>query len=295
MSNPSTSISTIQERSRRRILSDVDKIPVLPELVSKVLNLISMPETEPGDLATALEQDPGLVGKMLAFANSPYYGVNQKVTTIKQAIMILGFQGIRSLLLTTGATDLLGGDFSFYGHNEKGLLSHSLAVGQACRILAKRSKMPASLCEELFVAGLLHDIGKMMIAPRLSECRISPQSFPGSIQEMEQKILGLDHTEAGALVAAKWNLGDLIGDCLRHHHQPGEPSENQKPLAVLRVADALAHELGFGYRRGAAPEAIYLAEDLKALDLDEGRWQAAHAELAEEIRAVMDSQNLARA
>ena len=290
MSNPSPASFLKPERSRRRILSDADKIPVLPELISKVLNLISMPETEPEQLAAELAQDPGLVVRMLALANSPYYGISHQVTTMKQAIMVLGFRGVRGLLLTTGSAELLGGDYSYYGHDEKGLLRHSMAVAHTCRSLAKLVQMPPSLCEELFIAGLLHDIGKMMVAPCLSECRISPQSFPGSIQEMEQKIVGLDHTEAGALVAAKWNLGDLIGDCLRHHHEPGELSENEMALAVVRIADALAHELGYGYRSGAAPEAIYQARDLKTLGLDEGRWQETHSRLAQEIREVMESQ-----
>ncbi|MHC5064001.1 MAG: HDOD domain-containing protein [Planctomycetota bacterium] len=289
MSSPSAQSFLSQERTRRKILSEADRIPMLPELVSKVLNLLSEADTEPERLASELEQDPALVAKMLGLANSPYYGVSHPVSTVKQAIMVVGFQGIRTLLLTTGSASLLEGDYSYYGHDEKGLLRHSLTVAFACRELAKLCKLPASQREDLFVAGLLHDIGKMLLAPRLSECRVTPQSFPGAIHEMEQKLIGLDHTEAGALVTAKWSLSEFIGDCLRHHHDATLLEDNEPALAVLRLADALAHELGYGYRKGAAPEAIYLASDLKALGLDEGHWQATRSDLAESVRAAMST------
>ena len=110
------------------------------------------------DLELLLQNDQVLVAKMLAMVNSPFYGLNRAVNTVKEAVMVLGFRGVRSLVLATSTAKLLQRDFGCYGHEPKGLWMHAVCVASGARSLAKRLGLPADDAEQLFVCGLLHDI-----------------------------------------------------------------------------------------------------------------------------------------
>ncbi len=272
MTNPVTSPAQA-ERIRRDILGRADHIPALPELVVRVLALLADRDTEPEDLANCLQYDPVLVGKMLALVNSPFYGVSREVSTIRDSIMVLGFRGLRSLILASSTAEYLERDYAVFGHEHKGLWKHSLAVASAARELAKVAELDSETREELFVSGLLHDIGKMLIGPLLNDTNFDPALHSDNLIEAEHKQLGIDHAEASALVAAKWNLSNVVQECLRHHHEPNEPEEMRTHLAIIRLADAFAHSMGIGYTSELSPEANFRAEDKMTIGQNDVQWQ----------------------
>ena len=266
-----------QEKTRREILHKSDLVPPLPDLVSRLLQLLGNQDTEPRDLEALLQNDQVLVAKMLAMVNSPFYGLNRTVGTIKEAVMVLGFRGVRSLVLATGTARFLQRDFGAYGHEPRGLWRHAVCVAAGARQLALRCGMPRDDAEQVFVSGLLHDIGKLLLVAYV-------QADPGqigapSVVEHERATVGLDHAEAGALVAAKWNLTDEIQEVIRAHHDDDPAAGASMAVAVVRLADAAAHATGIGYLEGRAPAEDARSVDLALVGLDERDWEGVRIEL----------------
>lgn len=271
-----------QEKTRREILHKSDLIPPLPDLVARLLGLLNKQETEPRDLEQLLQNDQVLVAKMLAMVNSPFYGLNRTIRTIKEAVMVLGFRGVRSLVLATSTAKFLQRDFGWYGHEPKGLWLHAVCVASGSRHLARRCNMSPDDAEQLFVGGLLHDIGKLLLVPYLQE---GPEIVTeSSIVEYERVTVGLDHTEAGALVTAKWNLAPEIQQVIKAHHDGDHDPADPRSVSIVRLADAVAHEIGVGYMPGRAPANDVDPAHLEAVGLDEASWVAVRDELA----AVME-------
>lgn len=261
-----------QEKLRREVMHKGDLIPPLPDLVVRLLGILNKQETEPADLERLMQNDQVLVAKMLAMVNSPLYGLNRTIRTIKDAVMVLGFRGVRSLVLATSTAKFMQRDFTCYGHQPKGLWLHASCVAAAAKSLAKTCKLGQDTAEMLFVAGLLHDIGKLMLVQYLAPHQ---QKAPASEKvAFERETIGIDHTEAGALVTAKWNLAPEIQDVIKAHHDD-EIATDDKLSAVVRLADAVAHERGTGYLPGRTPEVHVRPQDLTTLGLDPANWTQA--------------------
>ncbi|MBL9079385.1 MAG: HDOD domain-containing protein [Planctomycetes bacterium] len=278
-----------QEKTRREILHKSDLIPPLPDLVAVVLSALNRQETEPQDLEHLMQNDQVLVAKMLAMVNSPFYGLSRSIRTVREAVMVLGFRGVRSLVLATSTAKFLQRDYSCYGHDQKGLWMHAVCVASGAKALAKECRLGADAAEQLFVAGLLHDIGKMLLVPYLaaSQKRLDPKQ---SIVEFERNLIGIDHTEAGALVTAKWNLALEVQDVIKSHHDHAD-GPSGRALAIVRLADAVAHERGTGYLPGHAPLSEVLPADLTALSLTRETWSA----VRDDVAARMDEATAALA
>ncbi len=270
-----------QEKTRREILHKSDLIPPLPDLVVRLLAVLNNQETEPEDLEKLLQNDQVLVAKMLAMVNSPFYGMNRSIRTVKDAVMVLGFRGVRSLVLATSTAKFMQRDFACYGHEPKGLWLHAACVAAGSKALARSCKLGADAAEQLFVAGLLHDIGKLMLLPYVHDNKTLAQARDRAAAE--RAAIGMDHTEAGALVTAKWNLSLEIQEVLKNHHDRDE-SVCSPGLAVVRLADQIAHEMGVGYLPQSAPVGRVLPGDLAVLGIAEPSWTT----LRDEVAAIMD-------
>ncbi|MFK7742845.1 MAG: HDOD domain-containing protein [Planctomycetota bacterium] len=279
MSQSSLSQIAKQERTRREILHKSDLIPPLPDLVARVLGVLNKRDTEPEDLEKLLQNDQVLVAKMLAMVNSPFYGMNRAIRTIKEAVMVLGFRGVRSLVLATSTAKILQRDFGWYGHEPKGLWLHAVCVAAGSRLLAKRTKLSADECEQLFVGGLLHDIGKLLLLPYVDETP-KPKADECTV-EVERSRIGIDHAEAGALVAAKWNLPEDLRDVIAGQHAaPDSESAQSTWLSVVRLSDSIATTLGVGYLpdRRRVVEA-WPADRAQVGLLDDAAWSAIRDEM----------------
>ncbi|MFM1872829.1 MAG: hypothetical protein RL398_2251 [Planctomycetota bacterium] len=276
--NPSTfSKLGSPEKTRREILHKSDLIPPLPDLVSKLLAALNNPATEPEHLEALLQNDPVLVARMLALVNSPYYGMNRTIRTIKDAVMVLGFRGVRSLVLATSAAKLLQRDFSCYGHEPKGLWLHSACVAAGAKLLARRCRLGEEIAEQMFVAGLLHDIGKLVLLPFV----VGRRQLVGAVDvsAAERAAVGIDHTEAGALVAAKWNLATELQQVIKDHHEPYSHGDDV-PQAIVRLANAVAQETRIGFLPEVPEPLPPMPRDLQTLAIDGPAWSAVRDELA---------------
>ncbi len=272
--------------SRRELLAAIDSIPPLPEVTGRVLTLLGQLDTEPGDIEAALRHDPVLTGRLLAMVNSPWFGLRRAIASTREAVMVVGFRGIRTLVVATSAAKLLQRDYSIYGHDARGMWTHAIAVAAGGKRLAQLAGLDAEDSELAFVAGLLHDVGMLLLAPLLHGQ--PPNWNHGSaVAEVERRLLGCDHADAGALVAERWNLGQGVRDAIANHHAPG--TEATLPVAAVRFADALADECAFGFRAGHEPGTKVDPNQLATVGLRAADWPALRLEMLAAMASARES------
>ena len=284
-----------QERCRRELLQNPVNLPSLPRTIVQALKLLKDPDAEIEAFEQVLKNDAALVVSLLRLVNSALYGLKTKKTAIGEAIMVLGFRGLRSLLLVAGSAKYMEQDYSCYGHVPRGLWLHALATATSARKIAKSLEFNLEFREEVFTAGLLHDIGKFLIIPYLAKAAKLGLDFDHVDCEVEQELLGTDHQEVGAKVAEKWDLGNLIQTVLANHHcLAGENEEAlqdyRQQLAVVRLANWLAHEHGAGFTKPETQElSSTLVEDIASLQMNEATWLFTKDEILEDLtRAVAE-------
>lgn len=274
----------------RELLARADLVPPLPELVTRLLAMLDRADTEPKALEEVLARDPLLAARLLAMVNSPWFGLQRQIHLLSEAVLVVGFRGLRSLVIASSAAKYLQRDFTAYGHGPKGLWAHSVATAAGARHLASTLRFDADATEHLFLAGLLHDIGMFVLAPILRE-RPADWLHGVTVTAAERAALGVDHAAAGALVAAHWNLGAPLQALVAEHHDDRPAST--KGVAVVRLADAVAESEGIGYLPGRAPRGVVHDHDLALLGVPAAAWPALRDEIAQNMRDA--EQSLARA
>jgi putative nucleotidyltransferase with HDIG domain len=218
------------------------KITALPEVVARLLKMFDDPEITAAQVSEIVIKDPALVTRLLRVANSAYYGGGGNVGTVQQAIVKLGFRTAKAVVLSTGVYSSLGKSVP-RGLNLRPFWQHSLEVAVASMLIAEDICPRQS--EEAFVAGLLHDIGRVGLAiafPDEFQKLVSSQSG-GWTTEREVSIFGVGHQELGAFLAARWNFPESLQSAIRSHHEapetkPEDPKE-RVPLCVA-LADTVA-------------------------------------------------------
>ncbi|HLQ37477.1 MAG TPA: HDOD domain-containing protein [Planctomycetota bacterium] len=250
----------------------------MPDVVAKAMALVQDPEASLEDFEQLLARDPPLVASVLRLANSPLHGLGRKRDTIREAIVGVGFKGLRGLLLCSTLKRFQGPQYSCYGKDPRSLWRHAVSVAAGARALARETGAKASDQEELFVAGLLHDLGKLLLAPFLTAKKHDLTAAREPAHVVELRELGIDHPEAGGIVAAKWGLNPMLHAVITHHHAVDCPEQFQQAVATVRLADGWATERGQGAGTVAQGEAA-VAADLEHLGLQPEDWY--------EIREVM--------
>lgn len=228
------------------ILAEIDRLPSISPVVSEVLRLTSSDMAHAADVATAISRDPALTARVLRLVNSAYFGFSTSVATVYHAVIILGFEAVRSLTVAVAAVDAAAQARKELGSALDDYWYHAAAVASSSRDVA-RSALPCSW-GEAFTAGLLHDIGHLIMAsaaPRAYKEVIAATHGRGRpIAKVEMELLGADHTEIGALVAERWNLPALLVAAIRYHHDPGAAEEHREVAAAVHVANVVAHSTG---------------------------------------------------
>jgi len=255
------------EKLKKRILKSVKELPPMPQVVQKARKVMANPNSSFKDLAIIFVTDQAIATRVLKMANSAYYGLSQKVSSIQQASVILGHKTLAELITVASTSDLMGKDLKGYGLEAGALWQHSLAVAFGSRLIAKKKSPVAS--DDAFAAGLIHDSGKLVLDKYIIEKKEAFENFMANDHESflaaEKAILGFDHAEIASEVCKTWNVPDEVADGIRYHHCPSEA--NGEELAnILHVADGIAMMSGLGTGVDALSYEID-EQAIKSLDL----------------------------
>ncbi|MHB1652406.1 MAG: HDOD domain-containing protein [Desulfitobacteriaceae bacterium] len=230
------------------ILARVQALPVLPSLAMRVVNLTNNLDTDLKELLSVVGQDPALATSILRQANSSFYGYARRISSLPEAVVILGFQTIQNLALASAVSPLLKTNLAGYQVDQEGLWKHSLLTAMIARRLSKRLRLP--LGETAFTAGLLHDVGKLVLAVYIQEVgehilkKVEQDSL--SYVEMEERVIGYDHAMVGGLVVKHWNLPKNLVEAITYHHKPELAQSEPILTALVHLANGLANTLGMG-------------------------------------------------
>jgi len=258
------------EASFEKSLKDyIKNMPSLPTSVTKVLEICNNPQTSPIDLNHVISLDPVLVGRVLKLINSAYYAIGQPVTSLARAIIMLGINTVKNLALSTAVMGQLTPQKNYMGLDMEGFWRHSLCVGVAAKFLAKKRGIDSKMLEEYFTAGLLHDIGKIPLNAVLSKQYMVTVSNADRERKpltlAEENVFGMNHCEAGGMIADAWKLDGAIGDAIRYHHSYEEYSgDNKDVLYSVAAANwfATISVIGFSGDRHPSPLPNFIWEAL---------------------------------
>jgi len=231
------------------ILARVQSLPTLPSAVARLAALVRDERSDAFDMEDAIRPDPALTANMLRIANSARFGCSREVRSIRQAVTLMGTKQLFEAAATAGFLRIIPETLPGYGMEAETFWLHCVAVAVLAEHLALELALDAP--DLTFTAGLLHDIGKLVIgsfiaedAPALALRMQNGMSFVAA----ERDVLGTDHAEVGAQVAGAWNLPPAIGCAAKWHHSPGLASKGTCEVMVdlVHAADALGSSLGYG-------------------------------------------------
>lgn len=231
-----------------QLVQSVQELPSLPQSAIKVLKMTDDANASARDVANVISADLALTSRVLRIANSAYYGLSRSVSTVNDAVIILGMQAVRNLALAAASYDTLRKELPGYGMPQGVLWRHSLACACAAQVLARRTR--AARMEEAFVAGLLHDVGKVVLSvhvgPQFEAIRALAELDNLPFHEGEKLILGFDHAEVGAQVAEKWNLPMSLCSAIAGHHLLERGVDALGLTALVHVGNVLCRFEGGG-------------------------------------------------
>ncbi len=224
----------------KKIIMDTKTLPTLPGVINKLNTLSNDDKSSVQEMARIVSADQVLSARILRLANSPSYGF-YRVSTISNAMILLGVNVVKSLALSSSI-------FEIMEKNSVGLWEHSLGAATAAGIIARKLGIPE--VEEITTAGLLHDIGKVIIglkcAEQMPEIRRIIKLDELYVSEAEKKVLDTDHAEVGGWLSKSWFLPEKLSEPIACHHNLAASEDHRVKTSVVHLADVLIKASGFG-------------------------------------------------
>jgi putative nucleotidyltransferase with HDIG domain len=249
-SNPNDSRKPSQTsavKQASKIVEITGDLPAMPHIAAQVMEKLSSPNATPRDIHALLTKDQGLAARVLKVANSPYYGASRSISSLRDAILFMGFDSIRSLVMTA----VMKGMFSATSLAEQLLWEHSIGCAAISRRIA--TEVDFSGNEEVFLAGLMHDIGKavmfLRVPSKMREIMEEVYNSGTDFAEVEQQMLGFTHAQVGQMVADKWRFAVDIEDAIANHHQPDQARSARQLAHIVSLGNSLCHKLEIGPTR----------------------------------------------
>jgi putative nucleotidyltransferase with HDIG domain len=240
-------MSQLSLELERRLTAAVERMPAFPKSVQAILELTRNINCLPKELVGVVEKDPVMTMKILRVINSAYYGLPNKITSVGQSVVYLGINTIKNLALSFAAVGILP-RFNTTSFDIQRYLLHSLTVASVARILCEKRARAEVDPTDCYIAGLLHDFGKVVFAQFMPGDFVRALAIAADqgkpLFQAEQEVIGADHAFVGALLAKKWQFAEALVLCIRDHHK--EDAEPTAMLDCLRMADIVCRKLAFG-------------------------------------------------
>ena len=230
----------------QKLAAAVDGMPAFPQSVQKILELTRDVNCSPKDLVQVIDKDPVVTVKVLRVVNSAYYSLPQQITSINHAVVYLGFNTIKNLALSIAAIGMLPAD-NAAGFDGQQYLLHSLATASIAKQLAQRVGDADPM--DCFIAGLLHDFGKVVFAQfmpkEFRQALEASQSNAASLHLALREVVGVDHAVVGAMLVEKWRFPAVLVETILHQYGPAP--KDTAMIACVFAANQIGKKLEFGF------------------------------------------------
>jgi len=237
---------TLQSESLKKLVGQMTRLPSIPTLYMEIVDKANQPDSSLEDVARIIARDPGMTAKILKLVNSAFFGLRRELSSTEEAVAYIGLDTIKSLVLSIHA-------FSQFAHANAGgltmesLWAHSLNVAARAKVIAQVEQGDRKAVDEAFTAGMLHDIGKLVLAANM------PEFFAQSVRLAEEnglefyraeiQVLGASHADIGGYLLGLWGLPVPVVEAIALHHQPAlMPQPAFSPLTIVHAADVLVWE-----------------------------------------------------
>ncbi|MGA7800543.1 MAG: HDOD domain-containing protein [Gammaproteobacteria bacterium] len=228
-------------------MADASDLVSPPDICVRLLELVEAPDTSAGDIGSVLTQDPNLTARLLRIVNSSYYNFPSRIDTVSRAVTVVGIRELYSLVLAVSAVQVFT-RIPAQLVNMDTFWRHSIYCGLIARGLARRLRILHP--ERLFIAGLLHDIGSLLIYQRVPErardLLLTAEGDEQILYEAEVKTLGFSHADLGGLMMELWKLPVPLQEAVRFHHSPADADEGKLEAAIVHIAEVLANRSEIG-------------------------------------------------
>lgn len=257
-----------KDKQRKDIERFIKKMPSLSTTVGKVMEICSRTDASPNELNKVISLDPVLTGQVLKLINSAYYSLVTKITSLTRAITMLGMNTVKNMALSTAIIRTVAGTKKSRALPTSRFWAHTIGAGVSAKLLASLKDVPIMEREELFVAGLLHDLGKIPFGDEYIEVLNIAKNEQVPLIEVERDILGIDHQEVGLMIAEKWKLNEVITTCIsRHHDVDGLDGEIAQKVAFVALGNTYTNILDIGSAGNSFPDEAEMMNLLKVLDI----------------------------
>ena len=267
----------------RHRIDQLGELPTLPHVVQKLASTIGRPNVSAEEIGTLIERDQVLAAKVLRLANSPFYGFPARIASVGHAVIVLGLNVVKGLTLCATAFDIM----KDAGMDQ--LWRHSLGVAITAQILGSRLSIKNP--EEVFMAGLLHDIGKVVLYVKWrdvgDQIKTAQKTGDRPMMDIEQDLFELTHADVGGWLANAWHLPTALREPIQYHHKPAAAQEATLQTAIVHVADILVKGLACGNPGDdLVPPLSLQAWDI--VGLDERTLASCVAKASDEIATIDD-------
>ncbi len=233
--------------SLRLFVQKIPKLPTLPSIAQEVLTLTNDESTSIDELENTIQKDPSTSAKILGFSNSAFYGLSTPVSTIRDAVIRIGFNNVKNIALGISLMTILGNSKEAHAMDYQRIFRHSFAVGIISKLFS--DELAKDISDKIFTGGLLHDIGFLVLNRFLSENYqkvIDEFESDAPLLEAEKKVLGFTHADIGTWLADKWSLPDTLTEIILYHHTPSLSKKHQKDVSLVHLADIVATRKSYG-------------------------------------------------
>ena len=249
----SQDVELVQNRSQRlrQITDKIIGLPTLPTVVTQLIAVVSDPASSTRQIAQLVSTDPALTVKILKVANSTFYGFAREIATVQLAIVVLGIEMVKNIGLSVAVLKRFASGREHVLFDRQRFWEHAIGCGVAARMLARKFRN-RRIADEAFVAGVLHDIGKLILIEyfydEFCEALDLAQAKGLAIMDAEERVLGVSHADVGAWLVERWNLPRHLVHAITYHHRPfDQDADKPDDLAVLvHMGNALIRHLRVG-------------------------------------------------
>ncbi len=234
------------EKKLQQIISNIRNLPTPPIVFEQIQKVINCPDTSIGEIAKILAEDPAMSVKILRLTNSAFYGLSREIDSVKQAVMIVGLEAVKNLVLSASVLSMFKANAVTRQYHED-FWRHSLSTALVARLIAREYKSSKIFgADPSFSSGLIHDIGKMVICSFLpNEHKQVSEYIADHPQvtdlEAETTVMGFNHAQLGRQLAITWKLPDRLADTVGYHHTPDMENASDDYAYLINLADYIAH------------------------------------------------------